>query len=360
MITLWLTSLLKFHLCLTALNLSSIMMGNPLIKKMLLGFVTMRMLIRIRKAKTQIKPVIKTSGLSQYSKLLIVSMFFHKSGGSILMKEMQGGKKNLRELPYPWQIAPLWTEDVSHLSNIAQSILQQPGRTTFVCRLYDSAVPEVQNQLIRFTNCAENILFLSRTRRVTISVNGQRYSIENRNEVLLINEVVANLWKRFSIPVPIPDTIKAYLIGLKPSECPLRLKDPAFSQATISFCHLSKDNEFIQNQGIRFFCSLPVGVMGDWPILVNAPFLLNASREAIVDNQWNDFLIQQKQRMLLLLAPREDSLAQHRAGLLVRHQPLNPAAWSNAGSFVIDSKPDPSGWDGNRLVHECKAVRFLS
>ncbi len=192
---------------------------------------------------------------------------------------------------YPWQIAPLWTEDVAHLSLTAQNILKEPGRTTFVCCLNNPAVPEVQRELLRFKNYPENILFLCKTRQVSISVDGQSFTIENRNDTIVVNDVVFNLWRRFSTSIPIPSPIKEYLIGLQPFQCPRRLQKADFTDAPISFCFPMNANEFLKNHGVRFFCSLPVGVMGDSPILVNAPFLLDLSREALIDDQWNKFLI---------------------------------------------------------------------
>jgi hypothetical protein len=195
--------------------------------------------------------------------------------------------------PFPWQIAPLWTEDISHLSEIAQTLLKEHGRTTFVCRLNDSAVPEVKCALLQFKKHPENILFLNNTKRVSISLDAERFSIVNNDDTLLINDVVFKQWKRFSTQVTIPADVKQYLVGLKSFECPKRLQKPDFLKVDLSFCFPMNSGQFIQNHGIRFFCSLPVGVMGESPILVNAPFLLDLSREGLSDNTWNDFLIRE-------------------------------------------------------------------
>lgn len=195
---------------------------------------------------------------------------------------------------YPWQIAPLWTkENDPGISQAAQAILHQRGRTTFVCCLNADAVPEVQRELLQFKKYPENILFLSKTRRVSISINSTSFSIENRNDTLLIDEAAFNVWKRISDSVLIPKKVKDYLVGLKSFQCPRRLQKAEFTHAPLSFCFPMNADEFMQNHGIRFFCSLPVGVMGDSPILVNAPFLLDLSREGLPNNVWNEFLIKE-------------------------------------------------------------------
>ena len=51
--------------------------------------------------------------------------------------------------------------------------------------------------------------------------------------------------------------------------------------------------QFKAAQNSRLYCTLPTGVDAGLPFLVNAPFLLNPSREAIVVNPFNIFLIEQ-------------------------------------------------------------------
>lgn len=183
---------------------------------------------------------------------------------------------------YPWQIAPIWTED-KDLSQKAKSI-NKDGRTTFVFQL---RVPgTVLQELNHLKLNPERILFLKNIRTVTLSLSDKVCKIYNKNNELYVDNQKHSAWSRINAPVAIPQNIKNFLKGLGDQECPKRLKDK--NEVTLSIGY----SNVCLKPSTNLFSTLPTGEHFGFPFVVDAPFLLNPSRERLIENEWNVFIIQ--------------------------------------------------------------------
>lgn len=193
------------------------------------------------------------------------------------------------ESPYAWQIAPLWTEE-RDLSIAAKKFIADQERTTFISQLKDPLA--VENELRQFINNPEDILFLSKIKKVAFCLNDQNFIIVNKDFRITMNDMFFSEWKLENEKIVIPPEVKAFLKALKPSECPKRLQKEEFQEVTLGFCYQIQKDQIVSKQDSKLYCTLPTGVRAGFPFLLNAPFLLNPSREALLDNAWNIFLIQ--------------------------------------------------------------------
>lgn len=189
--------------------------------------------------------------------------------------------------PYPWQIAPLWTEDGEIPAEIKTLLANE--NTSFVCYLRDVAATKTVLQ--RFVNSPESILFLKRIKTVSISIQGAQHVMAYRDGMMSVNGHVKSCWKRVELKLPLSDDVKKYLNTLNPSECPRRLKGK--HEVTVSFCYQQQGEEFIAAREGLFYSTLPTSMRTGLPFLFDGPFSLNTSREQLPCNQLNAYLIWQ-------------------------------------------------------------------
>lgn len=185
---------------------------------------------------------------------------------------------------YPWQIAPIWTEK-NELSLAAQESVSIERRTTFIFQLREGN--SVKEGLERLKLRPEHILFLKKIRKVEILLEGLPHRIIHKDDEIYLNDKLHSSWARIDETHPLPLNIKNFLKQLSSQACPSRLSTG--NDIVLSFSYPFDD--FVPS--IHLYSTLPTAVNAGFPFLINAPFLLNPSREALIENEWNIFLIQQ-------------------------------------------------------------------
>lgn len=201
----------------------------------------------------------------------------------------------------PWQIIPIWTEPNELHSDIKYSDLQNKYNVSTIIEL-ENAI-SLKDDLSELLSNGKILLFLRHTTKISISINGNPdYVIEKRiqesNESyyevkLLKNDKELSNWivKTFD-KIPIDDETQ---LALKQDDkTPDKLKEAKFTE--ISFAAKIENGKLkeIKGEESLIFTYLPTKVLDfEFPFLVNASFLTNASREGIHEDRiWNQWLFQ--------------------------------------------------------------------
>jgi len=204
----------------------------------------------------------------------------------------------------PWQIIPIWTEEINVVNE--KKLIKGQFNVSTIIELNNAN--GLQEELDELLSNGKILLFLRRITKISISVNGNLdYSVEKKinkkekyfDEVSLFKEdkeVSQWIVKTFD-EIPIDDETK---IALKQDEkTPDKLKEAEYTE--ISFAAKIENGKIkaLKKEESLIFTYLPTKVIDfEFPFLVNGSFLTNASREGIHEdriwNQWLFLLIGQK------------------------------------------------------------------
>jgi hypothetical protein len=219
--------------------------------------------------------------------------------------------KNFHGKKFPWQIVPIWTELEDLPTEVHMAISRMKYNVSTIIELGNAM--SLQKDLDAVLANGQILLFLRKVCKISISLNGvHKYSIEKKvtsasgffKEIeLKKNTAPISSWlvKTFD-EIPVPESTRQELQA--DESTPEKLRD-------IEMCDLSFAVR-IEGENIRalsesvIFTYLPTKVKEfEFPFLVNASFLTNASREAIhigkIWNQWLFSLIAEKLLDLLTL-----------------------------------------------------------
>jgi hypothetical protein len=191
-----------------------------------------------------------------------------------------------REKPYPWQITPIWT-DVQELPDSSLD----PKKVHFILKLRK---PEsIRQQLDTVLADSRILLFLNRIRRLSILGHVILMEIQNSAErKLYLDGREISSWIYFPDPVPVVPTIRQALQAMDHRSCPDKLKKPDYS-LKLFFAFSVDESGLIKTENTVLSCYLPTTVRCKLPFLVNADFLLEASRQRLKVNFWNRFILEQ-------------------------------------------------------------------
>jgi Domain of unknown function (DUF3883) len=190
--------------------------------------------------------------------------------------------------PYPWPIIPIWTT-VEKIPAKVQPFLDL-HKVIFVLAIKPDV--SIQKGLQYIKEHPEVMLFLRNVKKIEINeymkITTLELNTQEHKREIFINKKLNSSWLIKEIIFDIPHDIRTELNKLSDYECPARLKDAQISK--ITFAAQLQDNKIHRMDNSIFFCYLPTQVRANLPYLVNADFLLNAERAALLDNKWNSYL----------------------------------------------------------------------
>lgn len=192
---------------------------------------------------------------------------------------------------YPWPIIPIQNQanDLSPELNT----LVKPDRVNFILQIRPEVQIEQEIQFIRDNRML--MLFLRRVRSIELTDETETTTITVKREGQLkqfyINDEFTDAWLMHELLFDIPPAIRTFFNTLQDSECPQRLK--AADQTSVTFAvQMDKDNQLVTNAEKPLFCYLPTQVNCGFQYVVNADFLLKPDRASLMDNVWNNFLME--------------------------------------------------------------------
>lgn len=192
---------------------------------------------------------------------------------------------------YPWQIIPIFFEN-DELVDIKDYL--KDNLTCIIIKIenvndFFSKISEVlsDSRIILFTKYIQSIQFFQNDKLV------KSIQKKHSNEHILLQEEKQpeSYWLLRKYKINFDDKIKQKLINSK-DEFPDKLKKS--EKTEISFA-LAYDSEKMQIQKLYdsiIYCYLPTTVNLQFPFLVNADFLTDASREHLSTNSWNNYLLE--------------------------------------------------------------------
>lgn len=190
-----------------------------------------------------------------------------------------------------WPIIPIWTE-LTDLPHQLQAAIN-PEEVSFIFRIRPHV--NLQEELNYLIQNSYVMIFLRRVSSLRVVRPGYSTQIEMRAahpfRYFSQDGQPATSWLLKEVSINVPETIKDQLRHLNEQACPQRLREA--EQVKITFAaYLSSDARSIRNDtSFPLYCYLPTQVNMGFTYVVNADFLLNPERTALVENGWNAFLL---------------------------------------------------------------------
>ena len=196
---------------------------------------------------------------------------------------------------YPWQIIPIWTD----LKEVPCQV--DTSKVSFVLRLNEGV--NITEELSFIQDNLDTLVFLPKLKQVVLEFDPKnsttiKLDIPDSHPkdqyylTLSIDKNVTAHWLVKIFPFDIPQEQQAALLGLDSAECPERLKDSKQSAVVFAVPFDEKKGAVLPKKTV-LFCGLPTHVNCGFKYLVNADFLLDASRTRLLENAWNSFLLRE-------------------------------------------------------------------
>ncbi|CAF1432277.1 unnamed protein product [Adineta steineri] len=199
---------------------------------------------------------------------------------------------NGQKFSYPWQMCPIWTEKDQLPKAIQQWLFSQPEIVASVVRVNN--MPEIKRSLKTLISQAHLFIFLRRIRDIRISIDPLIETvlqvIQLRDKSIKICDKDGNLishWLSYSCLLSVPDQ------ALIDNRLPDKLQGIKEIDLTLAIKINQNDCfEPVKGSDSILFAYLPTKISTyNLPVLVNAQFSINASREHIrLDSSWNQWL----------------------------------------------------------------------
>lgn len=202
-----------------------------------------------------------------------------------------------RKFTYPWQIAPIWTEEQDVPVEINEYVKAQKCTVATIVRLKNPQ--EAKDAIIELQSQSNMFLFLRNVNEVSFQLATPKILFLKEDVATGIKEIrnesdLESCWllKRIELNVPLDVIAKLQAAG---SNVPEKLK--AITKTELIFAAKIKDGEITslaQNESL-LYSFLPTDIRNYYfPVLINASFLTNANREQLhVDSSWNQWLFEQ-------------------------------------------------------------------
>lgn len=199
---------------------------------------------------------------------------------------------NQQKFVYPWQICPIWTNGNEIPLSIQQWIFSQPEIVATVIRLKNFS--ETYQAIINLTQQPHLFMFLRYIREARFSLDSTKETILNISilkdssiKISYDQDKITSHWLLHLCKLNVPDAV------LQDVRLPQKLRRDKIVKMTLA-AKINANDVFAPVRGSDsvLFSYLPTKISTyNLPILVNANFLFNASREHIhADSLWNQWL----------------------------------------------------------------------
>lgn len=209
-------------------------------------------------------------------------------------------ENNQRSFEFPWQICPIWTERKDVPQSIQQWFVGQLDAVATIVQLKNSE--ETKSAIEQLIQQPHVFMFLRNLRTIRFSINSPQETLLNihilhdQSIKIICDSKPISHWLLFSSQIEVPSLARQDL------RLPEKLQTAAQTEMILAACIDRNDNiESVQGKQSALFTYLPTKITTyNLPILVNAQFLVNASREYIqLDSPWNRFLFEQIPRQMI-------------------------------------------------------------
>ena len=200
-------------------------------------------------------------------------------------------EKYKKKFEYPWQICPIWTEKNEVLESIREWFKGQDDPVGTIIRLNN--IEETRDAIKQLIDYPHVFMFLRNIRTVRFSFKPPVEECLNITQLrdkslqIIYNWNPMSHWLLYSCEIDVPDEARNDL------RLPEKLREAKTTEIIFAAKIDRNDNiESVQGRNNALFAYLPTKITTyNLPILVNANFLTNASREHIhADSPWNQFL----------------------------------------------------------------------
>lgn len=196
-----------------------------------------------------------------------------------------------RKFEFPWQICPIWTERDEVPESIQKWFLGQVDAVATIILLKNLA--ETKFAIEQLIEQPHVFMFLRNIRTIKFSFNSSKETnlsittLRDRSVRVIYDWQVKSHWLLCVRDISVPESAR------RDSRLPEKLQNVNKTQIILAAKIDKNDNiESVQGRDSTLFAYLPTKITRyNLPILVNANFLTNASREYIhTDSAWNQFL----------------------------------------------------------------------
>jgi hypothetical protein len=227
----------------------------------------------------------------QFNKVLANKLSWKTQWGDVSTWE----RSNDRHFKAPWQILPLKCKELP--CNIESAV---SGRNVATIIELDN-INKTKNDISDLFKHIQFILFLSNTRSITLKLDDTTKvytkNIDKNGIVELVEDSrILSYWWLYDKTNNISSTIKKELS--EDSNVPVKLKEARNVSITLAYELNKEDGNYsikpIEDNDSRLYSYLPTEVTEfKFPFLVNSNFLVDASREKIMnDHAWNHWLFE--------------------------------------------------------------------
>ncbi|CAF0901943.1 unnamed protein product [Adineta ricciae] len=200
-------------------------------------------------------------------------------------------EKNGKTFEYPWQICPIWTEKNEVPRSIREWLIGKVDAVGTIVHLRDPN--EIVHALEEITKEPHVFMFLRNIRTIRFSFNSSKETTLSINQLrdgstqIIYDGQAKSHWllHRSNMSIPSDARIDPRL--------PDKLRVVSTIEVSLAVKIDKNDNiESLQGRYNPLFAYLPTKITTyDLPIVVNAQFSINASREHIhTDSPWNQFI----------------------------------------------------------------------
>lgn len=194
-------------------------------------------------------------------------------------------EKSFHNAEYPWQLMPIWTEvndlelslrNNTRFLNSNVAIALRPRDTSKTLYEYSETLELFSDDRI--------LLFLKNIDKVNVFINKDKKIFCSKNN---------NKWWLRHFEVDIDEKITNFLntqISEGNEEIPSKYLN--LKKCKISFASLIFENKICELNDAKLFNYLPLSINLNLPFLINADFIPDGEREGLINNEWNQFLLE--------------------------------------------------------------------
>lgn len=195
---------------------------------------------------------------------------------------------------YPWQIIPIWFEEI----DLDKEVRNEINRLNVITIVPINNREQIKREIIEVFSDSRIMLFLRHISVLTFidgSAQELRLTREQGDDGLKsisVNGLRKSRWlyKEFIVPVDID--LKEKIKNLDKATYPDKLKEA--TNIKISFAASVAENGDIEEiSEAQLYCYLPTKVQHNFNFLINGDFITNAERTRILENDWNGFIFKQ-------------------------------------------------------------------
>jgi len=200
--------------------------------------------------------------------------------------------KAFHHAEYPWQVMPIWTEIDDLEISLRNNHRFLNSNVAIALR------PRTPAQTL--TEYAETLNLFSDERILLFLRNVEKVNVFLKNDAKIFCTKNENRWWLKQFEVEVPEAITEFLttqINEGNEEVPVKFAN--LNSCKISFASLIDRHKISTLNDGKLFNYLPLSINLNFPFLINSDFIPDGEREGLINNKWNEFLLNETGKQFL-------------------------------------------------------------